>query len=134
LDIITAGAIAVLFTVIVVSMLIYSMSAPCGLQTLSTENVLCLLQKKLRSESLRKDAITSGAVAVLSAAILVSTLINSVDASLWWFDSVVALAISLALCCAGTWSLVSTKWWSKSFWAHTPDPSIFLQRSECNLL
>lgn len=89
-----------------------------------------LPQRKLRSESLRKDAITSGAVAVLSAAIVVSTLIYSVNASLWWFDSVVALGISLALCCAGSWSLVSTRWWTKSFWARTPEPSVLLQRAE----
>ena len=88
-------------------------------------------QKKLRSESLRKDAITSGAVAVLSAAIVVSTLIYSVNG---WFDSVVALGISLALCAAGSWSLVSTKWWSKGFWVGSPDPSGLLQRADCNLL
>ena len=92
------------------------------------------MQKKLRSESLRKDAITSGAVAVLSAAIVVSTLIYSVNASLWWFDSVVALGISLALCAAGSWSLVSTKWWSKGFWVGSPDTSVLLQRADCNLL
>ena len=70
---------------------------------------------------------------MLSAAIVVSTLIYSMNASLWWFDSVVALGISLALCCAGTWSLVSTRWWCKSFWARAPDSSVLLQRSECSL-
>ncbi len=92
-----------------------------------------LLQRKLRSESLRKDAITSGAVAVLSAAIVVSTLVYGMNVSLWWFDSVVALGVSLALCCAGTWSLVSTRWWCKGFWTGAPDSAVLLQRSECSL-
>ena len=105
-----------------------------GVLAAAAHHLSCLLQKKLRSESLRKDAITSGAVAVLSAAIVVSTLIYSVNASLWWFDSVVALGISLALCAAGSWSLVSTRWWSKGFWVGSPDPSVLLQRADCNLL
>ena len=91
------------------------------------------MQRKLRSESLRKDAITSGAVAVLSAAILVSTLMYSANASLWWFDSVVALGISLALCCAGMCSLISTRWWSRSFWVQAPE-SALQQRGECGLI
>ncbi len=91
------------------------------------------MQRKLRSESLRKDAITSGAVAVLSAAIVVSTLMYSHNASLWWFDSVVALGISVALCCAGASSLISTKWWSRSFWAGAPE-ALLQQRGECSLI
>ena len=75
------------------------------------------LQRKLRSESLRKDAITSGAVAALSAAIVVSTAMYSVHPQLWWFDSIVALLISLVLFTAGLWPLLSTKWWTASFWA-----------------
>lgn len=76
-------------------------------------------QRKLRSESLRKDAITSGAVAALSAAMVVSTLMYAADPRLWWFDSCVALGISLALSCAGLWSLASTRWWSAAFWQNT---------------
>ena len=70
---------------------------------------------------------------MLSAAIVVSTLMYSANSSLWWFDSVVALGISLALCCAGASSLISTKWWSKSFWAGAPE-SAFQQRGECSLI
>jgi membrane protein YdbS with pleckstrin-like domain len=74
-------------------------------------------QRKLRCESLRKDAITSGAVAVLSAAIVVSTLLYAVHPQLWWFDSLVALCISLALFAAGLVPLLTMRWWSPAFWA-----------------
>ncbi len=89
------------------------------------------MQRKLRSESLRKDAVTSGAVAVLSAAICISTLFYRLNRNLWWFDSVVALCISLALFCSGLWPLVSVQWWSKSFWAPMTDASLLLDRAEC---
>ncbi|CAL8460617.1 g146 [Coccomyxa elongata] len=89
------------------------------------------LSRKLRSESLRKDAVTSGAVAVLSAAICISTLFYRLNRNLWWFDSVVALCISLALFCSGLWPLVSVQWWSKSFWAPMTDASLLLDRAEC---
>ena len=45
------------------------------------------LQEQLRSESLRKDAVTSGAVAVLSVAILLSSGLHARNAALWWFAS-----------------------------------------------
>jgi len=41
-------------------------------------------QEQLRSESLRKDALTSGAVAVLSVAILLSAGLHAHNAALWW--------------------------------------------------
>lgn len=91
------------------------------------------LQRKLRSESLRKDAITSGAVAVLSGAICMSSLMYSVDRTLWWFDSVVALCISLALFLGGMWPLVSVQWWSRAFWAPMTDASLLLDRAECGV-
>ncbi|EIE25383.1 hypothetical protein COCSUDRAFT_61602 [Coccomyxa subellipsoidea C-169] len=98
-------------------------------------SVLCGLKldlsRKLRSESLRKDALTSGAVAVLSAAICMSTIFYSVNSALWWFDSVVALCISLALFCGGLWPLISVQWWSKAFWAPMTDASLLLDRAEC---
>ena len=80
---------------------------------------------------MRKDAFTSGAVAVLSAAICMSTLFYRLNRSLWWFDSVVALCISLALFCGGIWPLVSVRWWSKAFWAPMTDASLLLDRAEC---
>lgn len=75
--------------------------------------------------------MTSGAVAVLSAAICVSTLFYRLNSTLWWFDSVVALCISMALFCGGLWPLVSVQWWSKSFWAPITDASLLLDRAEC---
>ena len=57
-------------------------------------------------------------MAVLSAAMVVSTVMYAANPRLWWFDSLVALGISLALFAAGLWTLVSTRWWSPSFWAN----------------
>ena len=48
---------------------------------------LPMLQEQLRSESLRKDAVTSGAVAVLSVAILLSSGLHARYAALWWCAS-----------------------------------------------
>jgi hypothetical protein len=68
---------------------------------------------------------------MLSAAIVVSSFMYAIDSDLWWFDSAVALCISLALFCGGMWPLVSAQWWSPSFWAPITEASLLLDRAEC---
>ena len=74
------------------------------------------LAKVLSSSALRKDAITSGAVAAMAATMLVSTAIYKSHPNVWWLDSAVALAVSFILSLLGIKTLVTHSWWRKDFW------------------
>lgn len=74
------------------------------------------LSKCLRSTSLRKDAITSGATAIMAASMLVSTTIFANHSGAWWLDSAVAIAVSFVLSVLGIKTLITHPWWRKDFW------------------
>jgi hypothetical protein len=74
------------------------------------------LSKCLQSTALRKDAITSGATAVMAASMLVSTTIFATHKGAWWLDSTVAIAVSFVLSVLGIKTLITHSWWRKDFW------------------
>jgi hypothetical protein len=74
------------------------------------------LSKVLRSSALRKDAITSGAVAAMAATMLVSTTVYKSHPSVWWLDSAVALIVSFILSMLGIKTLTQHPWWKRDFW------------------
>lgn len=69
------------------------------------------LAKVLKSSALRKDAVTSGAVATMAATILISTTIYKSHESVWWLDSAVAIIISFGLFVLGIRTLLKNPWW-----------------------
>ena len=95
--------------------IVYLCCAATGVHTVF-DPVSCLVQVRLDSASLWKDALTSGAVAALSAAILTSAQLYSANAALWWFDSAVALLVAVILSGLGVASLYMTPWWTSAFW------------------
>ena len=74
------------------------------------------LSKVLKSTALKKDAITSGAVAIMAATLLVSTTVHKSHPKIWWLDAVVALFVSFILSMLGIKTLVTHNWWSRDFW------------------
>jgi hypothetical protein len=74
------------------------------------------LSKVLQSSAMRKDAITSGAVAAMAATMLVSTAVYKSHKSVWWLDSAVALLVSFILSLLGLKTLMTHSWWRKDFW------------------
>lgn len=74
------------------------------------------LAKVLKSSAMRKDAITSGAVASMAATMLVSTTIFKSHPNIWWIDAAVALIVSFVLSVLGVHTLMKNPWWRKDFW------------------
>jgi len=74
------------------------------------------LSKVLQSSAMRKDAITSGAVASMAATMLVSTTIFKSHPKIWWIDAAVALVVSFILSVLGAHTLTKNPWWRKDFW------------------
>lgn len=74
------------------------------------------LAKVLKSTAMRKDAITSGAVASMAATMLVSTTIFKSHPNIWWIDAAVALVVSFVLSILGLHTLMKNPWWRKDFW------------------
>jgi len=81
------------------------------------------LASKLRSPALKKDGITSGAVALLSAGIILSSAVYKKNKSIWWLDSAVAVTVAIVLFIYGGRSLIRNKWYNKEFWSPTELPS-----------
>jgi hypothetical protein len=74
------------------------------------------LSKLLKSSALRKDAITSGACAIMAGTMLVSTTIFETHEGAWWLDSAVAIVVSVVLSALGIKTLITHPWWRKDFW------------------
>lgn len=81
------------------------------------------LASKLRSPALKKDGITSGAVALLSAGIILSSAVYKKNKNIWWLDSAVAVTVAIVLFIYGGRSLIRNKWYNKEFWSPTELPS-----------
>lgn len=77
----------------------------------------------LQSTALRKDAITSGACALMAGAILVSTSIHKAHPSVWWLDATVALVISAILFVLGMRTMLRKAWWRREFWVDSDLPA-----------
>jgi len=75
-----------------------------------------------RSPSLKKDAACSLCGALLSLGVCIGTAVAS---SMWYFDALVALLVSLALLAHGAYTLYKNKkegnhWWKSRFWLVPP--------------
>lgn len=81
------------------------------------------LAKVLRSSALRKDAITSGACAIMAGTMLVTTTVFKTHPSAWWLDSAVAIAVSFVLSILGLKTLATHPWWRKDFWSDGAVPA-----------
>lgn len=75
------------------------------------------ISQALKSPAMKKDAITSAAVAVLSLGILLSAAIYESNPKIWWLDSTFALVVSIVLLTYGSRTLIRNKWWRGEFWA-----------------
>jgi len=77
------------------------------------------ISKKLNSPTMMKDAICSIAIGVISLAVAISAGVNSgADDAVWYFDSVVAVLVSIFLFVYGMRTLCfhGHRWWETSFW------------------
>jgi len=76
------------------------------------------ISTRLNSEVLKKDAICSLAVAILSLGLAVSAGAYNASSSVWWLDAVVALITAAFLLVYGGKTLFFSglRWWQISFW------------------
>jgi len=76
------------------------------------------ISNKLESATLKKDAICSIAVGVISLAVGISTTIYSDSKSVWWFDAAVAVLVSVFLLIYGGRTIFchGHQWWTCAFW------------------
>jgi len=74
---------------------------------------------KLDSPTMKKDAICSLAVGVLSLAVCISSSAYEANKAVWWFDAVVAVLTCLFLLGYGSRTLFchNHKWWQRSWWS-----------------
>ncbi|GMH32247.1 hypothetical protein BSKO_00081 [Bryopsis sp. KO-2023] len=75
------------------------------------------ISRALNSPAMKKDAVTSAAVALLSLGILLSAAMNELHPEIWWLDAAFAIIISVLLFFYGARTLINNKWWRKDFWA-----------------
>ncbi|KAK3263151.1 hypothetical protein CYMTET_28028, partial [Cymbomonas tetramitiformis] len=74
------------------------------------------LAVKLKSPALRKDGITSAAVAVLCLGIIMSIGIYHINQAIWWLDAIVAITVAGMLIFLGIRTLLKNDWMSREFW------------------
>jgi len=76
------------------------------------------ISEKLSSSTLKKDAICSIAVAIISLAITISASVYSATDAVWWFDASVAVLVSIFLFIYGMKTLFchGHVWWRGDFW------------------
>lgn len=76
------------------------------------------ISDKLKSPTMKKDAICSLAVGVISLAVTVSASAYSANDAVWWFDALVAVLVSGFLLIYGCRTLFchGHRWWESSFW------------------
>ena len=73
---------------------------------------------KLSSTTMKKDAICSIAVAIISLAVAVSATAYAETTAVWWIDATVATIVSVFLLIYGSRTLFchGHKWWTGDFW------------------
>lgn len=74
------------------------------------------LNTYIHSKALQQDAMASFATAAMSVGIFISALTYTLKESIWWFDAVVAIVVTVALAAYSLPVLVKNRWWHKSFW------------------
>ena len=81
------------------------------------------ISEKLSSSTLKKDAICSIAVAIISLAITISASVYSTTEAVWWFDATVAVLVSIFLFVYGSRTLFchGHEWWRGEFWRSAED-------------
>jgi len=77
-----------------------------------------IISVKLKSSVLKKDAICSLAVAVMSLGVAISAGAYKANDSVWFFDASVAVVTAIFLLVYGLRTLFfhGHRWWSPSFW------------------
>jgi len=85
---------------------------------------------QLSSSTMKKDAISSFAVGVLSLGVCISSSVYDMTSTVWWFDAVVALITSVCLFWYGYRTLFchGHKWWEPSWWSEDPESVAFYQK------
>ena len=81
------------------------------------------ISEKLKSPTMKKDAICSLAVGVISLAVTISASAYSANEAVWFFDAFVAVLVSVFLLCYGSRTLFchGHRWWESSFWKNDPE-------------
>lgn len=93
-----------------------------------------IISIQLASSTMKKDAISSFAVGVLSLGVCISSSVYDITETVWWFDAVVAQITSICLFWYGCRTLFchSHEWWQPSWWSEDPE-SVALYQKEREL-
>lgn len=79
------------------------------------------ISRPLNSIALKKDALCSLCVGIVSIGVFITAVIYVNHPGVWWLDAIIAVIVSLALICYGGFTLIHSivrdqRWYKSSFW------------------
>lgn len=96
--------------------LVLSLAVPSFIIQLGLGWSKLVVAKKLRSEALKNDGISSILGSCLSGGIILDTIAMKINPRIWYFDAVFAIIVAIVLLLVALQVLVKLPWWRPSFW------------------
>ncbi|GBG29331.1 Transmembrane protein 163 [Hondaea fermentalgiana] len=71
---------------------------------------------ELKSNALFEDAVAAAGSAMLSLSAIIAISVHEDHPKMWWFDSVIAMFVSICFLLYGAYILHKWKWYRRAFW------------------